>query len=895
MNGTPEQTQAPSVGLSAMDHGGFGPRTTAGRNWSTPRAALFAILIALSVVYIGVAFGDIRRPLNDSPYDRVWALGFVAWFSVAAALTPFRAGRRVLACVSVFAIAAVVGASALARMNITLALLMLAWLLLACWAVGSRSLSRLAADVEFVPVEHGAFSIAIGLVWFTLGVFALAACGLLYRSMVAGLLALFSLPWLQRVGSRPRTNARSTLRAGLATVDAAPLLAPLMSVFACCLLASYVWAVSPEISYDGLNYRLAVPQIYVQNHRLFELSSIFYSYLLGSSGMLYAGALALLGQPLPQLIHLTCGVIAAVLTYCLGARVRSGTVGLLAAALFYSVPLVTWEGGTTSSDLVTVMYGFAAAYAAIMFSRTRAHGWLTVCGIVGGFAFAAKLNAAVILLPAGAVVVVAMFGVRPTFARCLATAGRAALPAVIVASPWFVSNALWTGNPLFPFYNGLFKSPGWPARNESFNFAEFGCGHSWECLLKLPGIMVARGSILGEALPNGILGVLALLGIPLFLVFVPRRDLTKLLPLPGIAAAGLLTWFFLAQYGRYGLPLFPILAILGAMNIEAVTRSLRHARGGLFALAALAVAGFGYVAATRVVSIASNWIIPERFPYTVALGMEKQSAYLSRSLRVYDALRFLDTQPDSGKVLSIGNTARVYTLADLESPNGSLRVLDWMSLTPFQLSQVLRNQGFSVLLIDWEGVQAQGASGYPVLSEDFLQGHAELVFTRHNVNVYRLTSRPAPIRPQNLLANAGFEALDATGLPTEWNAIGKARVLSGHGRGHSGDVSVGVDRENGFNIRVPVSAGKVYTTGHWTRADTNGRYARLQINWLNEHGQVVDVNIRVVPVSSDWKWNEMAASAPAGTASAEIYVSVHEDSVVWFDDFQFVAGQIAGQ
>jgi ABC-type nickel/cobalt efflux system permease component RcnA len=48
----------------------------------------------------------------------------------------------------------------------------------------------------------------------------------------------------------------------------------------------------------------------------------------------------------------------------------------------------------------------------------------------------------------------------------LANFGLAAVGHVLFSGYWFVRSYLATGNPVFPFYNHIFRSSFWPVRNE---------------------------------------------------------------------------------------------------------------------------------------------------------------------------------------------------------------------------------------------------------------------------------------------------------------------------------------------------------------------------------------------------------------------------------------------
>jgi len=92
---------------------------------------------------------------------------------------------------------------------------------------------------------------------------------------------------------------------------------------------------------------------------------------------------------------------------------------------------------------------------------------------------------------------------------------------------------------------------------------------------------------------------------------------------------------------------------------------------------------------------------------------------------------------------------------------------------------------------------------------------------------------------------------------------------------------------DGFTIRVPVKPGEIYLLGHWSRADRLDQSGRLQINWLDANGQIVDVNIDTFLAETKWSWHQFLAMAPSQASFAHVYVSAHGGGRVWFDDYVF--------
>jgi hypothetical protein len=174
---------------------------------------------------------------------------------------------------------------------------------------------------------------------------------------------------------------------------------------------------------------------------------------------------------------------------------------------------------------------------------------------------------------------------------------------------------------------------------------------------------------------------------------------------------------------------------------------------------------------------------------------------------------------------------------------------------------------------------------------DVLECCATATFSGNGVVVYRLDRRAAwGVAETNLLRNGGFEARDAAGRIEVWGVSGQPRIAE-RGTAHSGDVAVLVTPTDVLVQPVSVEGGRLYRLSHVTRAEQPQQYARLQINWLDPRGQMVDVSIEVVPASSRWTKHALMVTAPERAATALVYASVHGNSRVWFDDFALVRGE----
>jgi hypothetical protein len=349
-------------------------------------------------------------------------------------------------------------------------------------------------------------------------------------------------------------------------------------------------------------------------------------------------------------------------------------------------------------------------------------------------------------------------------------------------------------------------------------------------------------------------------------------------------------WFVVGQVLRYLLIVFPALALLAAWNVETFWRNSPHRRWVSLQSVILLVLALLYVGATRGVTTVQGWYIPERYPYRVALGLETREQFLSRVLTVYDALQYLNRQGDGKhKVLSIGNEFRLYTASRIWTGG----ISSGANLAPPgpALAAAIAERGFDFLLVNQMQIKANPDQyRFPVLDEKFLAQFARLEFANNNVYVYRLLPATAAAdlpKVENLMWNSGFEGIDERGVPNGWFAYGTPVVDNSGARAHSGQVAVMSSGNAGLYQRIVVQPGALYTLEHWTRADRLNQFARLQINWLNERNKIVGVSIDLVPAGAEWQRHQMSATAPADATLAQVYASVHENSEVWFDDYEF--------
>jgi 4-amino-4-deoxy-L-arabinose transferase-like glycosyltransferase len=394
--------------------------------------------------------------------------------------------------------------------------------------------------------------------------------------------------------------------------------------------------------WDALAYHLAFPKLYLQAGRMAEIPFMHQSYFPPLQDMLYLWGLSVAGESAAKVTHWAVGMLTVL--GAAGFLQRRGVSGAWGAVLILGAPAFLWQMFSAYADLATALYAslgmFALAYAVQEGSRR----WLWLSGALMGFALATKYTA---LLTAGLWGLVGLVWlIRAGRAKLIPTLVGAGLLAGAIGAPWYIRNAVWTGNPVYPFAYEIFGGKNWSQaqadayRNDQL---KFGLGREPAQLLLAPWNLTANpapftdpiGARVGERvflLPSLGVGVLAMPS--LWLSGGLTQGAGYLLAFTGLHTVG---WFYLMQQVRYWLLLLPILAGGGLASAARAAGWLRLSYAGLLALQA----GF------------TLWLMASVYLPVLPLALRDRDAYLDRRLQIYPAVRFLNEQtpPDAGVIL----------------------------------------------------------------------------------------------------------------------------------------------------------------------------------------------------------------------------------------------------
>jgi 4-amino-4-deoxy-L-arabinose transferase-like glycosyltransferase len=168
------------------------------------------------------------------------------------------------------------------------------------------------------------------------------------------------------------------------------------------------------------------------------------------ANFVFALGFALRGDVLVRFLNASIGVLAALALAGLTRRHLARGAGAMAGTLFFTLPL-TWSQMTrVGADLALVLFGALTVSALLDWVKTERPADLRRAGLMAGLAAATKTMGLLVPALVGiTVIVVALHRARP-LARIGAMALGFGMLVLVAGSPFYLRNAIETGNPLYP-------------------------------------------------------------------------------------------------------------------------------------------------------------------------------------------------------------------------------------------------------------------------------------------------------------------------------------------------------------------------------------------------------------------------------------------------------------
>ncbi|HEX7974727.1 MAG TPA: glycosyltransferase family 39 protein, partial [Anaerolineales bacterium] len=373
------------------------------------------------------------------------------------------------------------GLPALLETGFTLALL--GAVLVLAGGLGRKCLRGFALD-GLTGLERLVIGTSLGLGLLAYGVLALGLAGLLHPWAV--LLGLAGAGWWVR-SDLGEIAAQVSVRLERLRGDWRRLFPPEKVVAllgSLILLLSGLQALVPPVEYDALMYHLRAPALYLQAGRLLFLPEVWQANGPSTPAMLFTLGLAFGSDTFSKAIHLATAVLLVLGTFSFAKRFMGRRLAWMAVAALLGVPAYAFWAGQALTDITWALFQFLSIYAFLLWLESGGRRYLALSGALMGLALGSKYLA------------LAGFGILGLWAlgqarrigwrQAFSGAALFGATAVLVASPWYLKNWVWSGNPVYPFYLG---GPGWdPARLDLLMtfLRSFGAGSRWQDILLLP-------------------------------------------------------------------------------------------------------------------------------------------------------------------------------------------------------------------------------------------------------------------------------------------------------------------------------------------------------------------------------------------------------------------------
>lgn len=415
------------------------------------------------------------------------------------------------------------------------------------------------------------------------------------------------------------------------------------------LLLAVPVALAPPIGYDALMYHLEGPREFLTAGRITTSLSQWWLNYPFNMEMLFTIGLAFGLEAFAKLVHLSTGVLLVGATFALGDRLAGRTVGWLAAAAMLGAPILPAWAWLANVDLGWALFETLALLAIVAWWEEGDGTLLPLAGTFLGLAAGTKYLA----LPA-IPFVVSLPWFHPRLANNRARGAvlaRIALPAAVLALPWYLRNWLVLGDPLFPFMGGGLRLD--PQRMVLFRKTASSYGGTVDMwtVVTLPLRVYLEPEAFSEMWPSASLPSTLFLLAPAGVVL--WRD--RLARLAGaLALLRIILWASTNSVIRVSIPIWPLLALLAAYPLGRLTAVSYSGRPWRL-----------FVTAVLTVTLSLSWLTQLRMflnlrPLPVLVGKESPASYLFRNAPGSQALAHAEAMlPAGSRVLTTGD-ARLY-------------------------------------------------------------------------------------------------------------------------------------------------------------------------------------------------------------------------------------------
>lgn len=518
-----------------------------------------------------------------------------------------------------------------------------------------------------------------------------------------------------------------------------------LAVFiAASLIITALFALLPPIAWDSQTYHLVEAQRAIEQGRMTSPPDIVYFSFPSFGEMLFLAAMILRNDIAAQVLHFGYLLLILGLVFAFANRYLNSRVGWLACAILVAVPSLLVVAASAYVDAMLVFYAFAAFSVLMIAFEKNDVRWYVLAGVFAGMATGVKYTGMFVPI---AIFVVILFHTR---LHSWQSAICYLLSAIVFASPWYLRNLIFMGNPVYPF---LLGGPYWDAFRAEW-FSRFGSGlvtTPWRILLA-PWDATIFG-LEGSEAYSATIGPLILALLPLLLLQIlisrfkatdhsPRNSNFELrFPFYAFIFSSILYLFWLYGIAQSKLliqtrllyPAFPILAIGAAIAFD----RLREFDLAQFSLQRfmrlLTVIILGLTLLSYALAFVAN------NPFAFINGSVSRDSFLEGSLGdYYGAAKFINTElPRNARLVTLWEP-RSYYIHRAIQPDVILDLFEHRLSQTRDMETIAlgwRNAGYTHLLLYRKGLNQLFTSQYDPISFGDVQT-LQMLLTRYGRLIY---------------------------------------------------------------------------------------------------------------------------------------------------------------
>jgi len=601
-------------------------------------------------------------------------------------------------------------------------------------------ISRWLRILPLSYLETIVFAVPMGLGVIAYGILALGLLGLLEAQyFILWFVILFF--WSFQDWWELTLTGTNTLREAIHTFKRINIGKKLLLVaFILIFTLTMFQALTPPWDYDGLMYHLQGPHLFLDTGKLVSLPDNWSANGPLTTEMLYMLGLRFGSDTFAKLLHMSYAILLVIATFTFGRRFLGMPAGWIAAAILVGIPIFPVWASLAYADMAWALYEFLSVYALILWIKTQRREWVVVSALMMGFALGSKYLA---LGSAGILGLVVIWGSRKQgLKHIIQNAAIFGGVALLVGSPWYLKNWVWSGNPVYPLY---FGGLGWPAERVQLLMTYlngFGAGHRVSDYLLLPWNVYAHNKSFSTFL--GSIEIPSLL-FPLLLLYPFVRHKKYIHILLFIVLMRLVIWGVGSHQIRFLLPAFPGLAILMTSLLIGIGKANPRNRRGEILTAGLIG---GVIVATIIYSLIFINMVR---PFAVLWGSESKIQFLNRRVADFQAVSYIQEQLSPGERVQLLWDGRGYYCDERCIPDTDHGKWTLMTIAAnFELStlaHMLHESGITHLLFSIEDMDfilqhdpsGENYKAAKYFLNEFRNLCTELVYSDQGTYVYKIT------------------------------------------------------------------------------------------------------------------------------------------------------------